>query len=384
MKFIHKQFAELPFVLNIPADTYIVRVDNTIDLPVRVHHNLYAGAPGAIEYPAPVAIGEKQALIAALSHNATYSMLQLHTVVSIEKETILSPADLHAPTQDELVDEYTRKLIMQRPVSGADSSTGDVLRGEARDQLAALGTEESERFRRGAMMRLTARKLYPHSEGDQFLRAINRLLRAYMADIEDFFAEEVTLHQVGGTTPRGVLRITECDGIVVDSVNLIGKIPPAMRQPWFVHSSDRVVEMKAHLAAGGEPDAVTLLSTRSKGLLERGAYRSAIIEAGAALETAVARRIVRDMVASGTPETDALKYLHENQRFSDRCKIILKSTSGKSIPELDNTLWARVVQHRDDYRHKIAHSDREPSRQDAENVVGDFLRLAKLVMTFTP
>lgn len=76
MKFIHKVFAELPFVLNIPGESYTVRVDGK-DVPVRVHHNLYAGAPGPLEYPVPVCLGEKQALVAAFSSNATYSLLQL-------------------------------------------------------------------------------------------------------------------------------------------------------------------------------------------------------------------------------------------------------------------------------------------------------------------
>ncbi len=234
MKFTHKQFAELPFVLNIPADTYIVRVDE-LDMPLRVHHNLYAGSPGAIEYTTPVSIAEKQALIANLSNNTTYSLLQLHTVVSTEKDTILSTGDLHIPSQDDLVNEYTRKIIMQRTVSNANNSAGDALRSEAAQQIAAMSAEESEGFRHHTTMRLTAHKLYPHSEGEQFIRGINRLLRAYMADIKDFFAEEVTLHQLGGTTPRGVIRITECDGVMVDGVTQLGKIPPAMRQPWFTH-----------------------------------------------------------------------------------------------------------------------------------------------------
>jgi len=378
MKFTLKQFAELPFVLNIPSEVYPIHVDG-VNVSVRVHHNLYAGAQGAIEYPVPVWIGEKKALTASLSSNTTYSLLQLHTVVSSEKETDFDVSELCSPTPNELIDEYARKLILDR----SSDNAGGALLAEAQQQLDTLGPAQVESFRKFTALRLTAKKLYPHSESELFLRAVNQLIRTYMADIGDFFVEEVTLHQVAGTTPRGILRISECDGQLVETFTVLDKIPPAMRQPWFVHPADKIAVMKAHLNSGVEPDAVDLLGTRARGLLERGAYRSAIIESGAAMETAVARRIINGMIASGKTHAEALQLLHNNQKFSDRCKGILKDVTSKSIPDLDNKLWERVVLHRDTYRHKIAHSDQEPMKKDAEKVVTDFLALAKLVTAFT-
>jgi hypothetical protein len=51
--------------------------------------------------------------------------------------------------------------------------------------------------------------------------------------------------------------------------------------------------------------------------------------------------------------------------------------------EHDPRLWNRVVVHRDNLRHKIAHADLEPSASETKAVVDDFLAMANAAQTIT-
>jgi hypothetical protein len=221
--------------------------------------------------------------------------------------------------------------------------------------------------------------LFPASDLNYFITSVNTFIRLYMTHFDDFFVEEVTLHHLGSTITRGILIIHKCEGQKIYNVSEVHKIPPMMRRPWYNHPKEKIESFSTKLKDGNLPDSVQLLAVRAKAFRERGAFRSAIIEASAALETAVARRIRSDFISKGKNEEEVKTILNENQRFSDRCKKIMKMSSGFSAAEIDPPLWERIVKHRDNYRHKIAHSDIEPSKTEAEEAVSDFISLAQQI-----
>jgi hypothetical protein len=199
-----------------------------------------------------------------------------------------------------------------------------------------------------------------------------------MVEFEDPFAEEVVLHHLASTWTRGVLQVLRCEDLLLDSVHYAGKIPAVMRRPWVIHPPERIGRLRTALSHGVPVDPIALLAIRAYAFLERGAARSAIIESSAALETAVARRLQAGLIARGLTEQAALARLSQTQRFSERSKLLMREVVGKSLAEVDPALWQRVLDHRENYRHKIAHDDSDPPAAAAEDAVRDFIALAKL------
>jgi len=123
------------------------------------------------------------------------------------------------------------------------------------------------------------------------------------------------------------------------------------------------------------------MSVRSRNCLEKGAYRSAIVEASAAMDLSLSSKIREGLRAKGQSDLDINEMLKkpQNQRFEERAKSILQGATGQTVPALDNTLWAEVSRHRAVIRQGVTHSNSEPDKAEADNVVNDFLRLAEMI-----
>jgi hypothetical protein len=154
-----------------------------------------------------------------------------------------------------------------------------------------------------------------------------------------------------------------------------------MFKPWQNYPEPKVTDFKSQLEAGQQPDAIDLLAVRSRNCLEKGAFRSAIVEASAALDLSLSSKIREGLKAKGQSDNDINEMLRrpQNQRFEERAKAILQSATGQTVPALDNTLWSEVSKHRAVIRQGVTHSNAEPEKDDAEAVVNDFLRLAAVI-----
>lgn len=251
---------------------------------------------------------------------------------------------------------------------------------EAKEAMDKLSESEKTTFLDSTAKRLIAMKIFSAVEFRNFHLALNALIRLYMINFKDQFVEEVAMHQLAGTFTNGIFRGIVCDGKQIDSVSEVGKVPPIMRRPWLSYPPAKIEEFKHQLAAKFQPDPVDLLCVRSRSQLERGANRSAIVEASAALETAVARKIRAGFKAQGKTDAEIEACLEKTKmNFPVRANQTLNDAIGKSITQIDNGLWVNVLTHRDNYRHKIAHSDAEPPNADSEKAVNDFTALALLV-----
>lgn len=253
------------------------------------------------------------------------------------------------------------------------------LKAEATKRLSEMSEDIKRHFRLEESIREFARKL---ANAELFVANLNRLIRLYMAQFQDFFVEEVTLHQLASNVPlRGVFTFVACDGQPIHYYGHVGKIPPMMFKPWQNYPEPKLQEFKMQLEGGQQPDAIDLMAVRSRNCLEKGAYRSAIVEASAALDLSLSSKIREGLRAKGQSDTDISDMLRkrENQGFAERAKGILLNATGQTVPALDNTLWSEVSKHRTAIRQGVTHSNAEPEKEEAEKVVDDFLRLATLI-----
>lgn len=378
LEFICDLTCELPFVLNLPDGVFAVDLDgDSYELEVlQDQYALHVGdrnfAVGSLEFLRnncgdDFISGHKQALRTLLRH---------------QWRITAEESDLPVPTDEEFRNDLKSAVIGEDPKRFRNNNSG--LDTEVEQRLSEMSDES-----KALLQSRLAKKLHTRGvpDKDRFLEAVNTLIRLYMERFNDFFVEEVAVHQLSSQTPlMGIYFKSVCDGELIDHYGIIGKMPPLMRRQWRNHPEEEVEEFRSSLARGDSPDSVSLLGIRAKSFLERGAYRSAIIEASAAMDLAVAKKIREGLVFQGQSlqSVDQMLRQPRNQRFDERAKKVLKTATGKSAAAIDNSLWQRVSSHRTTHRQGVAHADREPPRIESENVVKDFLELARLVAEIIP
>lgn len=368
---------ELPFVLNLPTQGFDVATAGGV-LRLEVSNDCYVIQfwNGNDPRSAGMVIGALPDLSARLGQQLTSPPAKkLRTLVRHDFSIEVTEADLPGLSAD---DEFqTMQSEVVRTV--AEHMSKEELERRARSALDALNADSRasfvlrERVRRRAQAELS--RIDP-----QFLQALNRLIRWYAVETHDFFVEEVGLHQLASTTTRGVLRTVIVDGVQIEAIPVVGKVPPLLHTPWMRPDPAVVASLQGRLAAQDDPDFADVLVLRARHLLERMAFRNAIAEAAASLEVAVARAIRRAMTAAGktVAEIDA-ELAKTKMNFPQRAEVTLKTWCAKGVIELDAALWTQVKQDRTQHRNAVVHSDREPLAADAEAVVDRFAKMTDLV-----
>ena len=361
--------AELPFMLNLPEGDYPISSGGSV-ITLRVCQEHGALAIGGASY--------RLVPLSEIPPEHAERVTALRTLLQFRETRSVTPGDVAQAPERELIQAVARQLITDRltPLAGTE------LLAKAEADLRALDPVARKALAESVSRRLHAAQLFPVATHQVFVSAINTLVRHYMVEFQDQFAEEVVLHHLASSWTGGVLQVLECDGDLLDSVHYAGKIPPVMKRPWLKHAAERVERLRAVLVSGATPDPIELLVVRAQSFLERGATRSAVIEASAALESAVARRLRSGLLGMGLTPEEAARRLSGTQRFSDRCKALMTEVTGRSLATADPALWQRVVKHRDNYRHKVTHDDSEPPQEAAQQAVHDFAALARIVRDF--
>lgn len=364
---------ELPFMLNIPSGAYPVGGTASPYLLQVAQEQVAAHLEDG-----RFAIGIVPTIKQQLGDHVKVTHWQpLRTLVAHTTSIELAEADLPLLNDEKLHEAMQSKIIGENPMAFADRT--EDLKTEATKRLSELDEDARSEFLHDESVREYARRL---AHAELFVANLNRLIRLYMAQFNDFFVEEVTLHQLASSTPlRGVFTLVTCDGKPVHTYGHVGKIPPMMFKPWQNYPEPKLQEFKSRLEVGQLPDAIDLMAVRSRNCLEKGAYRSAIAEASAAMDLSLSSKIREGLRSKGQSDTDINEMLRkpQNQRFEERAKAILKDATGQTVPALNNTLWADVSAHRTVIRQGVTHSNAEPEKADAEKVVNDFLRLAQLI-----
>lgn len=359
---------ELPFTLNLPEGTYPVQVDGTT-YPIELQQNRIAAAIGR----EGMLVGRPEDVRARLGERWESSYVhELRTIVRNHRAVEIRRADLPAPTPHQLFEAAQTHLLRAR--HDAFPGGPSELPPAARSWLDNLSAEDSATFTADTGVRLAADSAFPRTEAEQFCGVLNVLIRVYMARFNDRFVQEVTENMFSATAMRGLRVSRYCNGHEFESVRHAGGYVPFMiARPWWTHGEPEVAAFRSQLETSPTPDPVALLHVRARSMLLRGANRSAMLEASAAFDLCLVRKIRAGLLARGMTDPDIEKLLDDNQRYEDRAKGLLKQATGKSAPEIDNTRWDRFRQDRRN-RGTIAHSATEPDTATAtaavENMIG--------------
>jgi hypothetical protein len=378
MKFVLVVQAELPFMLNLDSRSFSIAVSGgsvvlDVDNEAHVVKVQNPSSPEGVS----MLIGGLSDLAAMLQTDAgRLPATKLRTVVRAQAEREVDEAALPPVPATELT-----ALMMSELVRSSSPVSQDQLEAAANDTLSKMSPEHKaafllrerqRRYGQGALSKLQ----------DDFVTALNRLIRWYSVDCSDFFVEEVGLHQLAATTTRGVLRTSSVDGKVIETIPVVGKIPPLMTRAWLKHPPATLATLEAHLLAADDPDFARVLVIRARHLLERTAFRNAIAEAAASLEVAVARAIRRKMNAAGKTDAQVDTELEiTKMNFPQRAEHYLKKWCTYGVLELDAGLWAQLKTDRIQFRNQVVHSDREPLAAEAHDVVERSVRMTELVLS---
>jgi hypothetical protein len=363
---------ELPFTLNLPEGTYPVLIDGDT-----YHIELQQNRIGVPVGRNAMLVGPLEDVRAQLGDRWETSYVhELRTIVRNRREVTLRTSELREPTPEELFEAAQTNLLRLNPPGSFPGGPEEIQR-EARTWLDRLAAGERTAFAATTSIRLTAAATFPRTEAEQFCCVLNVLIRLYMARFNDRFVQEVTEGMFSATAMWGLRVSLYCNGHEFDSAHHAGGfVPFLIARPWWNHPEPDVVAFRSQLASSPTPDPVTLLHVRARSMLLRGAYRSAVLEASAAFDLCLARKIRAGLRGKGKAdaEIEAILAQKENKGYEDRAKKLLKEATGKTAPELDGPLWEAF---RNDRRQRgtMAHSDREPSEAEATSSVETMIAL---------
>jgi hypothetical protein len=362
---------ELPFTLNLPDGTYPVQIDGAA-YPVGIRQNLLAVADG----PDELQFGTEADLRPHFGDRWAASFKhELRTVVSNLRQVKIPRANLPVPTDDTLIASAMFHLMYGDPREGARRP--DQVELDARQWLDGLEAGAREAFIADTRVRMAASELYQPKEVVYFVGAINTLIRLYMARFGDQFVQEVTEDMFSSTTAR-CLNITLYHNDRPFQVMrcFAGMGPYISPRPWRRHPEADITDFRTKLQTFPDPDPVALLHVRARSMLLRGAYRSAMLEASAAFDLCLLRKIRNGLAAKGKTDMEIEQLLEEKERYEDRAKSLLKQATGKSAPEVNNARWERFRQDRKK-RGAIAHSANELDAAYATGAVENMIELTE-------
>jgi hypothetical protein len=365
---------ELPFTLNLPDGTYHVLLDGR-QYPIDILQNRLAVAVSADS----MQVGTEESLREQFADRwPSLYKHDLRTIVRHAEQIHLTRTSLPIPTNQQMFEAAQEYLVRRQIPSIVQGVPQPAIDARAREWLDALTPDDMETFIEHTRIRLAVAAAFPHRQVDDICSAINVLIRLYMVTFRDRFVQEINQSMFSGTAFRGLQSSVFCNGQHLDQKRYAGGLFPfILRRPWQEHPEQEVSNFRSRLETAMSPDPVVLLNVRAQSLLLRGAHRSAVIEASAAFDLCLTRKIRAAFLAKGKSDSEIGQIL-EHQRLDTSAKKILKEATGTSVPELNNTLWEKFLKDRA-RRGSVAHSEAEPTAAEAYTAVEDMMKLAELV-----
>lgn len=365
MIFAARYLIELPYVLNIPDETYEFRYENA-HLCLTTNNNYYALYKEAYLFPRTLMIGTREQLTPHYKNDL--GMMKCRTVISLA--SIIDHPELLDISSEELLQSLRSKIIQSEHYPSLD---------DAKNHFATLSQEQKDSLIRSERIIKTSRELFPPKNSEECIGIINHFIKHYRVAFNDQFADEVTLYQLGSGFTNGVLQEHYCDGVRVSAMPLVGNIMPLIRESLRTHEENLINDFKARLMTDGFHDHSELLLIRANNFVHKGALRSAVLEASAALESYVLRLLINEFNFKGLDEQETKAILTKHWKFEDRCKILFKKNFKQSVPEIAPLEWQIANENRKNLRDKIAHTAHEPTETEAKNFISSVSDLMKKI-----
>lgn len=368
MKFQVSYTNELPFLVELQDETYEIMTQYGIyELQLnskwyKIHTARFAEHAGKGIY-----VGEKEELENILDGKVipNYAFDNCKTfvncIMTIDKK--ITEEELNNVTDENVKEKLKSKLI----ASGTSYASIE--------NLNEITLKEFGSLDEGAKNQLRLQIVYDNIFSGfnnifGYYEALNKLISHY-ADTRKFF----WIQKLNENTMEGTNVTEYVDGVLYNSYTHAGLVPsilPHKRKYPDISQEDMDI-LKEKLKTGAEVAVERRLILVARSLWYRMEYRSAIIEASAALEYVVEKKLIEKMTELGKTSQFIKKELKNTEMdFTKRCNKILKIYTGQSFIVDNAVLWSKVRAHRKKYRHPIAHSNIEPDKKVTEEIVNDF------------
>ncbi|HHI2214498.1 TPA: hypothetical protein ACP4ZY_000649 [Enterobacter cloacae] len=355
MIFAARYLIELPYVLNIPDGDYDFLYENN-HLRLTVHNDYYALFKDANLFPQTLLIGTRDQL---LPHNTNdRGIIKCRTVISLAHGW--ECFDLLEISREELTNSIRSQIR-----NGDDFPSVE----DAEMHLSIMSEQEIDKKILLERKIKTAREIFPPKRSEECIGIINHFIKQYRVAFKDQFADEISLYQLGSGFTNGVLQEHYCDGIKISAIPIVGVITPLMRQSWYKHDESLIEDFKRRLMSDGFNEHPELLLIRADNFVHKGAFRSAVIEASAGLESYILRQLINAFHRNGIDECETKETLNKNWKFEDRCKKLFKQLFNISVPEIAALEWQHANKNRKELRDKIAHTSHEPTEKETKEFI---------------
>jgi hypothetical protein len=368
MKFQVSYTNELPFLVELQDEKYEIMTQYGIyELQLnskwyKVHTARFAEHAGKGVY-----VGEKEELENILDGKeiANYAFDNCKTFVScrmtIEKE--ITEEDLNSVTDENTKEKLKSKLI----------ANGTLY--ESIENLNEITLKEFNSLDDDAKTQLRLQIVYDNIFSGLnnifgYYEALNKLISHY-ADTRNFF----WIQKLNENTMEGTNVTEYVGGVLYNSYTHAGLVPsilPYKRKYPDISQEDMDI-LKEKLKTGAEVPVERRLILVARSLWYRMEYRSAIIEASAALEYVVEKKLIEKMTGLGKTSQFIKNELKNTEMdFTNRCNKTLRIYTGQSFIADNAVLWSKVRSHRKKFRNPIAHSNIEPDKKMTEEIINDF------------
>ena len=371
--------AELPFSLNLPEGSYDVNLENTTISLLLLQNRIALAIGNEAKQTGWRFYTAEQAIEKAKSAEWPVAQIELHTIVECSfTQEINDPGEGHRDWP-EAQDEMVRALLTSDEAQGL---AGEALTALATQRLTESSDEHAASLARIGRIRKLLKYHYDENIGAiaVFYEAVNHLLKHYMVVFNDRFVEEITVHHLQLRLANGPLVRDYADGQLIQDYPYSLYVPFFQSGPWFKHPEEETERFQKSLASGSDADPVQLLLVRARSLHMRGAFRSAVLEASGAFEVSVRLACIHGLRQQGINDATIDNHLVKQWKLEDRCKKLMERACGFRVPDLDIDLWQRFLQLRDKTRNTVAHTEHEPTDEDAEEIIKVCGALSQLVM----
>lgn len=357
MIFSARYLIELPYILNLNDGGYEFAYKNKM-IGVYVNNDYYALTYIANSFQLSAAIGKKEALLPHL--NESYSLEKARTIISFT--ALAEVGELENLTGDELIDALRREMPKKENYPTKE---------EAQEKLSLMSEEQKLSFENKERVLKTARILFPPSGAYECINMANHFIRHYSVFFNDHFSEEISLYQAASGLTNGVMIEHYFDGSRIDAAPVVGLFPPLLRGPLYTHPEEQTNAFRSILKRNSPSNESSLLLIRAKNLNTKGAYRSAALEASAAIENYIRLNLIKKMRENGLTDEFIEETLSKNHPFEDRCKKIFRRYFNCSVPEIAPLEWQNVKHDRDIIRHKTTHTSHEPTEREVSQMTAN-------------
>lgn len=374
---------ELPFMIQLPSGEYKIKIaENSIskdmilnlsDKIFRLHINPFPNEKME-NYSEGTSEELEELVVRNNISNYAFEKLKSYVTCIVEKELKFSE-DMYEDISKEKIVEWLKGRIIRE---NKDIIPVEKLDEVANDKYKLYNTEQLKNVKLNYLIYKEINRVSNENIYSYYI-ALNKFIKQYSFIRNDFFVNTLTVHTLKGTYYQQYV-----DDQLYDQIKFAGKVPTILpKKQWMAELEEKSLEqLKQRLIDNDNIPFENSLILVARNLIERGEYRSAILEASAALEVAVEKKIVGKMKLKGKSEDEINDYLKETEvKFAKRCNKQLEQCTGKSFINDNNKLWVKIDSHRKNYRHKIIHSSLEPSPFGIEEIIDDYQEAIKYVQS---